>query len=106
MASKHHSIREKQNKLLPQTHSSKVDYSLFMMVAMVVMSESLEKRPRVTPTAFPPPISARTTSVSLFRVLLCLLKGTPWGSLYSRFGQPEQYGMKMDDIGALRLKRA
>jgi hypothetical protein len=43
MASKHHSTREKQNKLLPQTHSSEMDYYLFIMMAVLVMLERLEK---------------------------------------------------------------
>jgi hypothetical protein len=68
MASKHHSIREKQNKLMPQTHSPEVYYSLFIMVAVLVISVRLEKRPGVTLVAFPPPIFAGTTSVSLFCV--------------------------------------
>jgi hypothetical protein len=45
-----------------------VDYSLFMAVIMVLMSERVEKRPRATLAAFPPPIFAGITSVSVFRV--------------------------------------
>jgi hypothetical protein len=66
MASKHHSIREKLNKLLPQTHSTEVDYSLFTMVAVVL--ERMEKRLGATPAAFLPPIFARTASVSWFHI--------------------------------------
>jgi hypothetical protein len=45
-----------------------VEYSLFMAVSMVVMSERFEKRPGATPAAFPPPIFAGTTSISTFLV--------------------------------------
>jgi hypothetical protein len=45
-----------------------VDYSLFIAVMMVLTSERVEKRPGVTPTVFPPPIFAGTTSVSMFHV--------------------------------------
>jgi hypothetical protein len=45
-----------------------VDYSLFMAVMMVLASERVEKRPRETPVAFPPPIFAGTTFVSVFHV--------------------------------------
>jgi hypothetical protein len=58
----------KKNKLLPQTHSPEVDYSLFIMVAVLVMSERLEKPPGATLAMFPPPNFARTASVSLFHV--------------------------------------
>jgi hypothetical protein len=61
MASKHHSTREKWNKLLTGTHSSEVDYSLFIMVMVVlVMLERLEKRPGASLAAFPPPIFTAT----------------------------------------------
>jgi hypothetical protein len=45
-----------------------VDYSIFMTVSMVVMSERLEKRLRATPAAFPPLIFDGTGSVSMFHV--------------------------------------
>jgi hypothetical protein len=43
-----------------------VDYSLFMAVMMVLTSERVEKRPGVTPAAFPAPIFTGTASVSVF----------------------------------------
>jgi hypothetical protein len=44
-----------------------VDYSLFIMVVVVlVMLERLEKRPGATLAAFPPPIFAATASISWF----------------------------------------
>jgi hypothetical protein len=50
---------------------------------MVLTSESVEKHPGETPVAFPPPIFARTTSVSVFRVspspLIAIIEG---GGLY------------------------
>jgi hypothetical protein len=45
-----------------------VDYSLFLAVSMVVMSERLEKRPGATPVAFPPAIFAGIASISVFHV--------------------------------------
>jgi hypothetical protein len=45
-----------------------VDYSLFIMVAVLVMSERLEKRPGMAPTPFPPPIFAGLASFSWFHV--------------------------------------
>jgi hypothetical protein len=47
-----------------------VDYSLFMVVMMVLMSERVEKRLEATLGAFPPPIFGETASVSVFRVSL------------------------------------
>jgi hypothetical protein len=57
MAYKYHSRRERKNKLLPQTHSPEVDYTLFIMVAVLVMLERFDKRLGATPAAFPPPSS-------------------------------------------------
>jgi hypothetical protein len=45
-----------------------VDYSLFMEVMMVLTSERVEKGPGATPAAFPSPIFAGTTSISMFHV--------------------------------------
>jgi hypothetical protein len=53
-----------------------------MMVAMVVMSESLEKRPGATPAAFPLPSFAGTASVSVFRVSPPPPRGNALGVLY------------------------
>jgi hypothetical protein len=59
-------------KLLPQTYSSEVDYSLFIMEAMGMLLDILEMRAGGAPTVFAPPIIAGTTSVfsvSLFPLL-------------------------------------
>jgi hypothetical protein len=45
-----------------------VDYSIFIMVAILVMSERLEKRPEMAPAMFPPPIFAGSASISWFQV--------------------------------------
>jgi hypothetical protein len=50
-----------------------VDYSLFMAVMIVLTSERVEKISEATPVAFPPPIFAGTTSVSVFHVFPPLL---------------------------------
>jgi hypothetical protein len=68
MASNQHSTREREIKLLPQTHSLAVDYSLFIMVAVLVMLERLQKRTGTAPVAFPPPISVGSAFISWFRV--------------------------------------
>jgi hypothetical protein len=57
---------ERDIKLLPQTHSPEVDYSLFIMVAVLGMLERLEKRLGATLAAFPPPIFTGTTFVLCF----------------------------------------
>jgi hypothetical protein len=68
MASKHHCTREKQIKLLPQTHSPEVYYSLFIVVAVLVMSERLEKRPVAALAAFPSLIFVGSASILWFHV--------------------------------------
>jgi hypothetical protein len=45
-----------------------VDYSLFMVLMMVLMSERVEKRPGETPAAFPPLVFTGIASVSVFCV--------------------------------------
>jgi hypothetical protein len=59
--------REREIKLLPQTHSPEMDYSLFIMVAVLVMLERLEMRLGTAPAVFPP-IFTGSTSVSWFHV--------------------------------------
>jgi hypothetical protein len=78
-----------------------------MAVSMVLMLERLEKRSGVTPAAFPPPIFAGTTSVSLFHVSppppLRNVKGV---FLLVFLGQAERQEMKMDGTGGSRPKRS
>jgi hypothetical protein len=45
-----------------------MDYFLFMAVMMVLTLKRAEKQPWVTPTSFPPPIFAGTTSIFVFHV--------------------------------------
>jgi hypothetical protein len=65
MAFNQHSKREREReiKLLPHTYSPEVDYSLFIMVAVLVMSRRLEKRGDMAPVVFPSPIFAGSASV-------------------------------------------
>ena len=56
MVLNNHSTRERYIKLLPQTHSPGVDYSLFIMEMLMMMLERVEIQPVMTPAAFPPPI--------------------------------------------------
>jgi hypothetical protein len=72
----------KKNKLLPQTHSPEVDYSLFIMVAVLVMSERLEKLPGATPAVFPPPNFARIASVSFVLCFSAASSRERLGGLY------------------------
>jgi hypothetical protein len=60
-----------------------VDYSLFIMVAVLVMLERLEKWPGATPAAFPPSIFAGTASVSWFHVSMLPLHKNASGFLYT-----------------------
>jgi hypothetical protein len=53
-----------------KTRSPEVDYSLFMVVMMVLMSERVEKRPGATTAMFSPPIFAGIASISVFHVSL------------------------------------
>jgi hypothetical protein len=63
-----------------------VDYSLFMVVMMMLTSERVEKHLGATPAAFPPPIFAGTTSVSVFHVSLPPLIAIVHGVyIYRRF---------------------
>ena len=48
--------REEIHKLLPQTHSPGVDYSLFIMVMVLESLEKAEERPEAILAAVPPPI--------------------------------------------------
>ena len=68
MASNQHSTREREReiKLLPQTHSPEVDYSLFIMDAVMMMLEKEEMQPGAAPAAFPSPIFVGSDSVSWF----------------------------------------
>jgi hypothetical protein len=71
--------REREIKLLPQTHSPEVDYSLFMAVSMVVMLERLEKRPVLTLQRFSLQSSLEQPLFLCFVFLCRLLDGTPQG---------------------------
>jgi hypothetical protein len=62
-----------------------MDYSLFIMVAVLVMSEMFEMRPGTAPIAFPPPIFAGSTSVSWFHVSPPPSRDNALGSLYIGF---------------------
>jgi hypothetical protein len=74
--------QEREIKLLPQTHSLEVVYSHFIMVAVLVMLEGLEKRPGTAPTSFPPPIFAGSASVSWLCVSLPPPHENTLGGLY------------------------
>ena len=60
------STREREIKLLPQTHSPEVDYSLFIMETVMMMLERMEIQPGMAPVAFFPPIFAGSGSVLVF----------------------------------------
>jgi hypothetical protein len=74
---------------------------------MVLTSERVEKRPGATLAAFPPPIFAGTTSVSVFRVYPPPPDRDRRGGLFIGFlGQTEHLDAKMNIIGGPKLKRA
>ena len=72
--------------LLPQTHSSKVDYSLFIMDTVEMSMEKKETSPAGLRRSFPPPICSLLVSVSGFsRVAALSLRKTSGDLLYRRF---------------------
>ena len=52
--------------LLPQIHSPKVDYSIFIMETVEISMEKVETSPAVLRRSFPPPIFNLLISVSGF----------------------------------------
>jgi hypothetical protein len=84
-----------------------VDYSFFIMVEVLVMSERLEKRLRMPPVAFPPQIFAGSTSILCFRVSTPPPHENASGSLFiGVLGQARQSEIKTNDIRGSRYKRA
>jgi hypothetical protein len=87
-----------------------VDYSLFMAVMMVLTSVRVEKRPGMTPAAFPPRVFIGTTSVSVFRVSppppITIVEGGGRVYISMFLGQAGHLDTKMDGIGGPRLKQA
>jgi hypothetical protein len=79
--SKQWSTREKWDKLLPQTHSPEVDYSLFMAVMMVLTSERMEKHPGRLRQRFPLQSSLEQPLFLCFMFLYCLFRDHQ-GGLY------------------------
>jgi hypothetical protein len=77
-----------------------------MVVMMVLMSERVEKHPRATLAAFPPPIFTGTASVSIFHISppprFAIIKGV---FIWAFLGQAERLETKMDDSGGSRHKR-
>ena len=66
MVLNNHSTREREIKLLPQTHSPEVDYFLFIMETVIMMLERVEIQPGMAPAAFPSPIFSSSASASVF----------------------------------------
>jgi hypothetical protein len=54
------------HKLLPQTHSPEVDYSLFIMETVEKSMEKMETTPAAPRRSFPPPICSSRSSFSCF----------------------------------------
>jgi hypothetical protein len=83
-----------------------VNYSLFIMVAMLVMLERLEKRPGMAPTAFTPPIFASSAYVSWFHVSPPPPRKNTLGSLHIGFlGQARQSEINTDIIGGSKQQK-
>ena len=93
------------HKLLPQTHSPGVDYSLFIMETVEKSLEKMKTTPAAPRRSFPPPIY---NSRSLFRgfcVSAALLSEGHRGLfLLSVLGQNLVSGEKIDGSGATRAK--
>jgi hypothetical protein len=87
MASKQHSTRERERevKLLPQTHSPEVDYSIFIMVAVLVMLERVEMQLGMARQRSPSNLHRFSLCFAVFVFLRCLLSRMPRGSIYSSF---------------------
>jgi hypothetical protein len=76
-----------------------------MEVMIVLTSGRVEKHPRVTSSAFPPPIFVETILVSLFHVsplpCLAIVEG---GIYIGNLGQAEHLETNIDDVGGSRIK--
>ena len=78
--------REREIKLLPQTHSPEVDYSRFIIMAVLERVERVEMQPGMAPAAVPPPIFAGSPSVSCISCFSAAsFQERPEESLYSQF---------------------
>jgi hypothetical protein len=75
--------QEREIKLLPQTHSLEVDYSLFIMVAVLVMLERVDMQPGKASAAFPPRIFAGSTFLSWFLCFSAASSRERLGALYT-----------------------
>jgi len=61
------------HKLLPQTHSPEVDYSLFIMETVEKSMEKMETTPAAPRRSFPPPICSSWSPFRCFCVCAALL---------------------------------
>ena len=70
------------HKLLPQTHSPGVDYSLFIMVSVEMLLEGKETTPAAPRRSFPPPIFSSRSLFRGFCVSAALSFAKALGGLY------------------------
>ena len=69
-------------KLLPQTHSPEVYYSLFIMETVEKSLEKMETTPAAPRRSFPPPICSSRSLFSCFCVFAALLSERHRGSIF------------------------
>jgi hypothetical protein len=107
MVSKHHSTREKWNKLLPQNRSPEVHYSLLIMVAVLVMLDRLDKRLGRLRQRFPFQFLLEQPPFHGFMFLHRLPEIKPrWVFIYAFLGQAERSGANTDSIRGSRSRKA
>ena len=107
MVLNNHSTRDRQIKLLPQTHSPGVDYSLFIMKTLMMMLERVEIQPGMTPAAFPTPIFLVLPLFRCFSVYAPPPLGFAMGLYLQAFlGQNSEFEIKTDGCGRSRRERA
>ena len=98
--------REREiHMLLPQTHSTEVDYSLFIRETVEMLMEKKETSPAGLRRS-PPLRSAASWSLFLVSLVWRLSSGKTSGDLlYRRFlGHEDAYGRRIDANGATRAK--
>ena len=93
------------HKLLSQTHSSGVHYSLFIMETVEKSSEKMNTTPTVPRWSFPPPICSSRSLFWCFSVY-GRLRLENFGGLFiqSFLGQDEASGRRINANGASRPK--
>ena len=90
--------RGETHKLLPQTHSPGVDYSLFIMEMVEMSLGEMETTPAAPRRSFPPPICSSSSLFRCFCVSTALSPGKHRGTIFivvfrsrGSFGKKDQH---------------